>query len=799
MSEQAFKSSQSSVHEASALHVRGQAEYVDDRPPEARELLVSLITSPHARARIKLIDRSGLNALQGKVWVFDHTALAHKHWGIIFFDQPFLAIDEVFYVGEVVLVLAATDAKALRAARAALRIDYEVLPAVRGIPAARAAQSWIGSERTIARGDWQKALQAAPRQLQGTLRLDGAEHFYLENQVAIAYPRESGGIEVHASTQHPSETQQLVAEALGLSSKDVVCQTTRLGGGFGGKETQAAPIAVYAALVAQQTQRPARLVLSKDEDMQLTGKRNPFEIDYQVGFDEDGQILALDAALFSDGGAYADLSTAIMERAMTHADNAYYIPHVRIRGQVCRTHVHPHTAFRGFGAPKGVAMIELIMEKIAHAVGKDALDVRLSNCYRGPDRNRTPYGQEVEGETLTELFLQLSESSDYRRRRAELSEKRQASSSELYGMALTPIKFGISFITRFLNQGNALVLLHKDGSLQVSTGAVEMGQGVHTRIADLVARELGISPSDIRVMPTRTDKNANTSATAASTGTDINGSAALLAVGKIKERLARLYVALSTLAPEQWPSQTVGLGLREDLQLPEQLTEEIVFADGRVFARSRPESALSFKDLVREAYFNRVSLSEYSFYKIEGLDFNKVTGQGRAFHYFTQGVACSEVSVNRWTGEVKVLRSDILMDLGRPVNEALDLGQIRGAFVQGLGWMTTEHLVYDAEGKLLTHAPSTYKIPSIQDIPRVFQVALAPPKQIHTLHQGKAVGEPPLLLSFSVWAAIMDALSAEDAEGAFHELAIPATRERILRSLYPEVFARWEGGSVDRK
>ncbi len=775
-------------HESARQHVLGNAEFVDDRAMEKRELLVALITSPHAHARIVKIDLSRLGSLAQRVAVFDYRCLSHNRWGSIFEDQPFLAETEVFYVGEVVLVLAAEEPSLLVDARALIRIDYEILTPILSIAQARAEGSFIGSERTIARGDWEAAIAKAPHRLEGCLRIDGADHFYLENQAAIAYPRDGGWLEVHSSTQHPSETQHLIAEALGLAAKDVVCQVNRLGGGFGGKETQAAPFAVYAALVAHKLQRPARLVLTKDEDMEWTGKRNPFEVSYRVGFADDGTILGLDVQHFSDGGAYADLSTAIMERAMTHSDNAYFLPAVRIRGQVCRTHTHPHTAFRGFGAPKGVAMIERLMQEIAHHRRVDALDVRLRNCYRGPDRNRTPYGQLVENDTLLGLFHTLAERCAYRQRRQALAHIAAQDKLHLRGLAITPIKFGISFITRFLNQGNALVQLHIDGSLQVTSGAVEMGQGVHSRIAGLIAAELGIMREKIRMLPTRTDKNANTSATAASTGTDINGSAALVAVGRIRERLAKMFVALESLAPELWPSRTIGIGIREDLTLPEQLAEEICFEQGRIFAKARPEQGLSFEDVVREAYYNRVSLSDYGFYKIEGLDFNKVSGQGRAFHYYTQGVACSEVSVHRYTGEVKVLRSDILMDLGRPINEALDKGQIRGAFVQGMGWVTTEQLVYSKEGRLLTHSPSTYKIPTVQDIPRDFHVDLVNPKEIHTPHQGKAVGEPPLLLSFSVWAAIMDALHARAPEVPFAALAIPASRERILRELYPEAF-----------
>ncbi len=791
-----LKSTPSLAHESASGHVKGSAEFIDDRPKEARELIVGLVWSPHAHARIRSIDLSRLKKWAGHLWIFDHKDLQHNLWGSIFQDQVFLAQDTVNYVGEVILVLAAETQDVLQGALQAVKIDYDPLPAILSVEAAVQQQSWIGVERKIERGAWQDALDKAPHRLRGQVQIDGADHFYLENQVAIAYPRDGGWLEVHSSTQHPTEVQHLVAKALGLSQKDVVCIVKRLGGGFGGKETQAAPIAVFAALVAHRCQRPARLLLDKDTDMLITGKRNPFRVHYDISFQDDGEILGLDARLYSDGGAYADLSTAIMERAMTHVDNAYFLPAVRIRGQVCRTNFHPHTAFRGFGGPKGVALIEHAMEAIAHHLRMDAYTVRMKNVYRHPQRNTTPYGQRVEGDALPRLFQSLFDRCDYSKRRQSLEEGAQTRSPYLRGMAMTAVKFGISFITRFLNQGNALVIVHGDGTLQVSTGAVEMGQGVQTRIASLVAREFGLDTKHIRVMPTQTDKNANTSATAASSGTDLNGSAALVACRPLKERLSQMFAALIEVDPELWPSRTIGAGVQPDLLWNQALRSEIVFAEGRVCALDRPEQSMSFQDLVREAYFNRVSLSEYGFYKIDGLDFNKVTGQGNAFLYYSQGVACSEVEVDRRTGEVKVLRSDILMDLGQTTNYDLDVGQIRGAFIQGLGWVTSEQLVYSAAGRLLTHAPSTYKIPSIQDIPRDFRVDLIVSEETKTMHKGKAVGEPPLLLSFSVWAAIMNALSY-DPELAktkvFPSLPIPASRERILRLLYPDAFAAWEG------
>jgi xanthine dehydrogenase large subunit len=462
--------------------------------------------------------------------------LAVEHvWGTIFQDQPLLAETEVRFVGEGIAIVAATSRKAAQHARSLIEVDYDLLPAILSIPSARAENSWIGFERSIQRGDVVAALENSPHRLKGTVTIHGAEHFYLESQASIAYPREDGQIEVHTSSQHPTETQHVVAHALGIPLKDVTCIVKRMGGGFGGKESQGAPFAAYAALVAHQLKRPARIVLNKDDDMIMTGKRHPFQNEYEVGFNHDGQILGLKTELFSDGGAYADLSTSIMERAMLHIDGAYFIPNLKVTGRVCRTHFHPHTAFRGFGGPQGVATIERIVEAVAQAVGKDPLDVRRQNIYR-PGFDTTHYGQIVENNMLPKLFEQIETSSDYRTRRAEIEKHNQKIYSALEsgeriknptyrGISITPVKFGISFTTRFLNQANALVIVHRDGTLQVSTGATEMGQGANARIAQVIAEELGLARDDVRMMPTSTDKNANTSPTAASTGSSSSAAA----------------------------------------------------------------------------------------------------------------------------------------------------------------------------------------------------------------------------------------------------------------------------------
>lgn len=801
------------AHDSAHLHVTGRSEYIDDRALQPGELFVEVVYSSEARARLVSIDAKAALAVNGVHGFFTAADLHHNLWGTIFQDQPLLADKEVHFNGEPIALIAATSPEIAKKAARLVKVKYEVLPALLSVSAARDAKSFIGTERKIERGEVDATLKAAPRKLKGSLVIRGADHFYLESQVAAAIPQEGGEIEVHSSTQHPTETQHVVAHALGLSQSKVTCIVKRMGGAFGGKESQGAPIAAFAALVAQKLRRPARCVLTKDDDMIMTGKRNPFETFYEVGFDESGKILALNSQLFSDGGAYADLSTSIMERAMLHIDNAYFIPNLRVTGQVCRTHMHPHTAFRGFGGPKGVATIEKIIEEIAHVLNLDPLDVRKANLYSAAaGRNTTHYGQTVENNILPELFESLEKESDYRARRKEISfqNKRSRESGEpLRGISLTAVKFGISFTTRFLNQANALVLIHRDGTLQVSTGATEMGQGVNARIAEMVASELGLPRDSVRLMPTTTDKNANTSPTAASSGTDLNGAAALLATRKIKRRLSELLVGILKLPETRWATKTAGLGTENEIEVDELAPNAddpnkdadwksgvatylgVRFENGDVFHDSDTNRKVSFSRLVHEAYHQRISLSDYAHYKFPGLSFNKLTGKGNAFLYYTLGACVSEVEVSQDTGETKVKRVDLLMDLGRPVSEGLDMGQIYGGFIQGMGWVTTEKLFYNGKGMLVSHSPSTYKIPNMQDTPRVFNAKLFPnDKNIANVRGTKAVGEPPLLLALSVWTAIHDALKVPGKP--YPRMELPATQEQCLRAQYPEKFAQWE-------
>lgn len=773
--------SKSALHDSGRSYVTGSAEYIDDRPLTQGEVFVDVFYSPVAHGKIKSLDVSACLAIPEVLGVYTAKDLKHNLWGSIFHDQVFLADDIVQFVGEPIAVIAATKRDVFHLAKAKIKLEIQELEATLDLQKAIDSKFFIGPLRTIQRGNVDDALKSAEHKFKGNIEIAGQEHFYLESQASIAYPKEDGQIEIHSSSQHPTEVQHLVAEALGLRHHQVVCIVKRMGGAFGGKESQAAPFAVFAALVAQKLNRPARIILTKDDDMIMTGKRNPFKNFYEVAFDSSGKITALKAQLFSDGGAYADLSTAIMERAMLHLDNAYYIPHFRVDGQVCKTHTAPNTAFRGFGGPKGVATIESIIEDIAVFLKKDALEIRKVNTYQ--KGQTTPYGQTIVDNVLPELFLDIEKNSQYKKWRQDIETHNKGKNSTYRGLSVTAVKFGISFTTRFLNQGSALVNVHMDGSIQVSTGATEMGQGVNIKIAQVVADCFSIPLDDVKVMATSTEKIPNTSATAASSGSDINCQAALTAAETIRERLSKIAKAVLS-RPKEWRGKpTAGAGTAPEIDIDSVKDwQAIRFENGFAFDLGNPNEKISFKDLVMEAYLNRQSLTQQGYFKYPGIFYNKETGQGTPFFYFTNGVAASEVSVDKWTGEIKVLRSEILMDLGRPINEAIDHGQVTGAFVQGMGWVTTENLFYK-NGRLLSNSPSTYKIPSVHDIPRVFNCRLlANHTNTRNVRASKAVGEPPLLLSISVWTAVKNALSYLSKQSTI-TIKLPATQEQIYMKL----------------
>lgn len=752
-------------HDSARGHVTGQSLFIDDVPFARNELLVDFLGSPVAHGVIESLDLEAARHVDGVVALFTAKDVpGHNIFGPVVKDEQLLVDDTAMFLGQPVVLIAATTQPALRAARKAITLKMRSLPPIFSIDDAIAAHSFLSTERIIARGDVANALASATHGLEGSLVVGGQEHFYLESQAAIAYPGEHGAMTVHSSTQHPTEIQSLVAEALGVPFNHVTCIAKRMGGAFGGKETQAAQPVMMAAIVAAKTGRPARVVYNKDDDMRTTGKRHPFKNWYRAGFDDDGRITALELKLFSNGGCSADLSFAVLERAMLHSDNAYYLPNVHITGRVCRTNFPSNTAFRGFGGPQGVVTVENIIEEIALFLGIDSLEVRRRNCYGIDDHNCTPYGQIVRNNTLPRILEDLARDADYAARRNEIDSFNATSTSHVRGLSVTPVKFGISFTKKTLNQANALVNIYTDGTVTVSTGATEMGQGVHTRVRQIVADELGISYDAVIVGATSTDKNHNTSPTAASSGTDLNGAAAGDACRRLRARLA-------DFAAREFMHSNIRRSVSP---------EHVVFDDGFVFDSRDPSSRIRFVELICRAYIERVNLGERGFYATPGVDFNRDTGKGNPFLYYTNGAACSEVIIDRFTGEMRVTRVDLLMDAGECINPGIDRGQIIGGFVQGMGWVTTEELKYSDTGSLLSYSPTTYKIPAISDVPRVFNVNFFDnPDNTVSLYRSKALGEPPLLLGISVWTAVKHALSFV-GQRQVPKLDLPATVEQIL-------------------
>lgn len=762
-------------HDSSRGHVSGASVFIDDRDFVQKEVLVLPVGVPAAAGILKKIDYTLALQTPGIVAAYTASDFSHNVWGTIVIEQPILVHDKIGYYDEPALILVGTSQDALLRAKALVKFEIEKSTAILSIDAAIEKKNFMYKANPFICGSPDEALKNSVHQLSGFFECGGQEHFYMESQACIAYPLEDGQMEIHSSSQHPSETQHVVAEALGLHLHEVVCVVKRMGGGFGGKESQAAPFAAMAALVAKKLKRPARLCLSKDDDMMMTGKRHPFKNFYQVGFDQNGKILSLKAQLFADGGAYADLSSSILDRAMFHIDGAYFLPNAHIEGTVCRTNFHSNTAFRGFGGPQGTMTIESIVEDIAIYLKKDAYDIRELNSYNEKN-NITHYGQKLDHNPLPQLFSQLKKESDYVVRRKNIDHFNKTNTSrKIRGLSVTATKFGIAFTARFLNQGNSLVNVHKDGTVQVSTGATEMGQGINTKIQQIVAHAFGINTNNVKVMATSTEKNHNTSPTAASSGTDINGAAALKACIEIKKRMAWLYQNIL--------SGTVMNDIAECPLLDESKLnlDNYQFEDHKITHTSSQKN-VTWVELIKAAYFNRISLGEYAHFKTEGLGFDKAKSLGTPFKYFTNGVALSEVEIDTWTGEYKVLRTDILMDLGRPLNPGIDRGQVTGAFIQGMGWVTSEKLLYNVNGKLLTHSPTTYKIPNIQDTPRVFNISFIENNENHqNIHKSKAVGEPPFLLGISVWTALKDALKYKNPR--IPNIKSPATPEEILMEL----------------
>jgi xanthine dehydrogenase large subunit len=673
-------------------------------------------------------------------------------------DDRLLADGVVISIGQPVFLVAATSQIAARAAARLGRIVYEPLPAHITIAEARTAESLIEPTQRMARGDAASALAAAPRRVADGFDMGGQDHFYLEGQVAVATPGEDGQVHVVSSTQHPSEVQHLIAHMLHRSSADVTVEVRRMGGAFGGKETQAALFAAACALVADKTGRPAKFRCDRDDDMVMTGKRHEFRVDYEVGFDDAGHILALRLRLASRCGATVDLSPAINDRAMFHADNCYFLPDVEIVSERLKTNTVSATAFRGFGGPQGMLAIERILDDVAAALGVDPLAVRLANLY-GPGRDVTPYGMPVADNIAPELIATLRQSAGYDDRRAAIAAFNAGNPILKKGIALTPVKFGISFTTTHLNQAGALVHVYADGSIQINHGGTEMGQGLYIKVAQIVADVFAVPVASVRITATRTDKVPNTSATAASSGADLNGMAAHNAAMTIRERLtafaARTY------------------GCTED---------DVRFTDGNIVIAGE---RLTFGQLARKAHIGRISLSATGYYATPGIEYDRAAHKGRPFYYFAYGAAVAEVAIDTLTGEHKVLAVDILHDVGRSLNPAIDIGQIEGGFLQGQGWLTTEELVFDERGRLLTHSPATYKIPTASDRPRHLSIALWDGENVEpTINRSKAVGEPPFMLAIAVFSALTQAVAATNPSArTLPPLDAPATPEAILRAI----------------
>jgi xanthine dehydrogenase large subunit len=745
-------------HESARAHVAGSATYVDDLPEVRGTLYAAPILSSVARGKLLGVDAAEALALPGVRGVVlaqdvpgDPVIATFTH------DEPVFARDEVEFLGQVVGVVVADTVMAARRAARKVKLEIDPLPAILDVRAAVAAQSFVLPPVTVRRGEPEQGIARAPHRLQGTLEVGGQEHFYLEGQVGYAMPLEQDNWWIYSSTQHPGEVQHWVAHALGLPSSAVTVECRRMGGGFGGKETQAGHIAVWAALAARKFNRPVKLRLDRDDDFMVTGKRHPFSYDYEVGFDDDGRITGLKLALLTNCGFSADLSGPVADRAVFHVDNAYFLGDVEIVSYRCKTNVQSHTAFRGFGGPQGMIVTEAILGDIARALGKDALDVRKANFYGIDERNVTHYQMPVEDNILHPLVAKLEQDARYRERRAEIARWNAQSPVIKRGLALTPVKFGISFTATFFNQAGALVHVYTDGSVQVNHGGTEMGQGLHTKVLQIVADELGVPFERVRITASDTGKVPNASATAASSGTDLNGRAAQFAARQIRQRLAEYVAAKQDCRPEQ-----------------------VVFAHGEV---SGPKAAMRWEQLVDDAYHSRVQLFSDGFYKTPKIHYDKHTLTGRPFFYFAYGAACTEVAIDTLTGENRVLKVDILHDVGTSINPAIDLGQIEGGFIQGTGWLTTEQLVWNDKGHLATHAPSTYKIPATGDVPAHFRIAFWPEaNREDNVGGSKAVGEPPFMLAISVWEALRDAAAQARGDGKV-KMDAPATAENVLKAL----------------
>ena len=748
------------AHDSAELHVQGNATYIDDmREPEGLVHVAPGFAREGARGKITRLELSGVRNAAGVIAVFTAKDIPYKNDCSPFAgDDPIFADGEIQFHGQVVFaVVAQTRDAARRGARLAVIEIAQETPAVTVEDALKEANPDLLAPYAFKKGAVTTTINSSPHKISGVFDIGGQEHFYLEGQVALAFPGEKGTMLVYSSTQHPQEIQHCVAAMLGVDDAKVTAECRRMGGGFGGKESQASQWACLAALAAYKTNRPAKCRLDRDDDMMMTGKRHDFHVEYWAGFDKTGRLTAVDVNLLARCGYSVDLSNAICDRTMFHADNAYYYPTFTIATRRLKTNTVSNTAFRGFGGPQGVLFAEQMMQAIAIQTGVDALDVRKRNFY-GRGRDVTPYGQKLRDNILVDITGQLEKTSSYRKRRKEVDAYNLKSRVLKKGLALTPVKFGISFTNTMLNQAGALVHVYGDGSVHLNHGGTEMGQGLYIKVAQVVAEVFGIALERVDITATTTGKVPNTSATAASSGSDLNGMAARNAALIIRDRMA-------TKLAEIWKVAK----------------SKITFGNDTAKAG---RNSMSFADLAKTCKDSRIELSSTGHYATPEIHWDRPSGKGMPFFYFAYGAACSEVLIDTMTGEMKVTRVDILHDVGHSMNPAIDMGQIEGGFVQGMGWLTTEELVFDAQGVLRTHAPSTYKIPCASDVPEDFRVALYNSKGnvSDTIYRSKAVGEPPLMLSISVWCAVMDAV-ASVKPGVVPKLNAPATPENILRAV----------------
>ncbi|MBU3649822.1 MAG: xanthine dehydrogenase molybdopterin binding subunit [Limnohabitans sp.] len=752
------------VHESAHLHVTGEAAYTDDMPELAGTLYAAIIKSPVAHGELigEGIDRQAILAMHGVVAVYTARDIpGENNCGPIVHDDPFLADGKVEFVGQAVAVVVAREMLYAREAAARAQVKVKELPAILTIEDAMAANSFIMPPKGITRGDAAGAIAKAAHRVTGSVRTGQQEQFYLEGQITYAVPREDGQLTLYCSTQHPDGNQREAAAALNLTTNDVEVICRRMGGGFGGKEGNASIFSQSAALAAFKLKRPVKLRVNRDDDMTITGKRHDFRIDYDVGFDDNGRILGADIVLMSRCGYSTDYSGPVNDRACLHIDNCYHIPALKLISHRCKTHTQSATAFRGFGGPQGMFGIETVIEEIAAKLGKDPLEVRKINLYQdpaisgNPDTMTTQYNQLIEDWVGDKVMAQVEAQSGYAQRRAAVAAFNAKNTRRKRGLSLVPLKFGISFTATHLNQGGALLVIYMDGSVSVNHGGTEMGQGLNTKMAQVCADGLGISVDKVRVTATDSQKVPNASATSASSGADINGAAIMNATAQMRERLQPVAARMLGCDPAQ-----------------------VTFADNAAHGGGK---SVPWADLAKQAWLDRVGLSVTGFYMTPEIKYDFTTLNGRAFYYYCYGAAVSEVEIDTRTGEWWLRGVDIVHDVGQSINPAIDRGQIEGAYVQGMGWLTMEECIWDKKGKLLTHGPSTYKIPVAGDVPEHFNVSLFDNQNLKpTPFRSKATGEPPLMLALSSFFALRDAVSASAQGKARVQLDAPATPERIL-------------------